>query len=131
MTRTSVAATDLSSQVKVPQGQQVYVSPDGKIKYTMAHSGFMPKGSFVDGWFNKTVVQDCGPTVQVLDWLATDGSNSGGVVLCPKVAGFLTGTGASYALYARTPQFNVPDCIPLVGLVQRSSNASYGAWQYM
>ena len=115
----------------VPKGQHVYVSPGGQIKYTMAHSDFMPEGSFVGGWFNKTVVQDCGPTVQVLDWLATDGSNSGGVVLCPKVAGFLTGTGASYALYARTPQFNQPNCVPIVGLVQRSSNASYGAWQYM
>ncbi len=115
----------------VPRGQQVYISPGGRIKYTMAHSDFKPKGSYVDGWFNKTVVQKCGPTIEVLDWLATDGSNSGGIALCPKVAEFLAGTGASYALYARTPQFNQPNCIDLVGLVQHISNASYGAWQYM
>lgn len=114
----------------VPQGQKLYVSPNGQIKYTPAHSDYMPNGAYVGGWFDKTIVQDCGPTIQVLDWLATDGS-SGGLSLCPKVAKFLTGTGASHALYARTPQFNQTDCVDVLGLVQRTSNATYGAWQYM
>ena len=65
----------------VPQGQKVYIAPDGKI--------------------------------------------------CPRVAKFLTGTGADHALYARTPQFNQTNCIDVLGLFQHSSNASFGAWQYM
>ncbi|RYP09193.1 hypothetical protein DL764_001464 [Monosporascus ibericus] len=115
----------------VPGGQQVYVSPNGQVKYTVAHTAFMPQGSYTDGWFNKTVVQDCGSIIEILDWLATDGSNSGGLALCPKVADFLTGTGASHSLYARTPGFNQDDCIDVMGLVQQSSNAAYGCWQYL
>ena len=122
---------DSFSQVMVPQGQKVYIAPDGKIKYTMAHSEYRPQGAYTGGWFEKTVVQECGPIAKVMDWLATDGSKSGGLVLCPKVAKFLTGTGADHALYARTPQFNQTNCIDVLGLFQRSSNASFGAWQYM
>ncbi|KAK9781466.1 hypothetical protein AB5N19_05893 [Seiridium cardinale] len=116
--------------VEVPGGQAIYVAPNGQIKYTQAHSAYMPTGSLVGGWFNKTVVSHCVPDTNVLDFLATDGSNRGGVMLCPDAQSFMEGTGASYQLYAMTTHFNASNCLEAIGIVQHKSGANYGAWQY-
>ncbi|KAH6647904.1 hypothetical protein BKA67DRAFT_662649 [Truncatella angustata] len=116
--------------VEVPGGQAIYVAPNGQVKYTQAHSAYMPQGSLLGGWFNKTVVSDCAPDTEVLDFLATDGSNRGGLMLCPGTQGFMEGTGASYQLYANTPRFNATNCLQTVGLIQHGSAVTFGAWQY-
>ncbi|KAI1380091.1 hypothetical protein F4677DRAFT_441416 [Hypoxylon crocopeplum] len=117
--------------VVVPGGQSIYVDPSGKVQYTLAHSAYIPAGSIVGGWFNKTVLSDCDPTRTVLDFLSTDGSNKGGVRLCPDVESFMAGTGASYQLYAGTAGFNLDNCIDAVGLNLQQSTADYGCWQYI
>ncbi|KAI0133823.1 hypothetical protein BJ170DRAFT_690178 [Xylariales sp. AK1849] len=117
--------------VEVPGGQQVYVNPSGAVMYTQAHSAYMPQGSFVGGWFNKTVVSACAPILEVLDFLATDGSNAAGVMLCPGTQDFLEGTGASYQLYAMTPSFNATNCVQAIGLIQHGNAADFGCWQYI
>ncbi|KAH7028081.1 uncharacterized protein B0I36DRAFT_365197 [Microdochium trichocladiopsis] len=117
--------------VMVPGGQQIYVASTGEVKYTAAHSGYKPLGSYLGGWFNQTVVWDCAPPAQVLNFLATDGSNAGGIALCPDVADFMTGTGASFQLYAKVPGFNLKDCVDIVGLTVHQSSVELGAWQYL
>lgn len=117
-------------QVEVPGGQAVYIAPNGQVKYTQAHSAYMPPGSIVGGWLNQTVVSDCAPTIDVLDFWPTDGSSQGGILLCPNTQDFMAGTGASYQLYARTTGFNATNCVKAVGLIQHGSAAKLGAWQY-
>lgn len=91
----------------------------------------MPPGSYIGGWFNQTVVWDCAPPAQVLNFFATDGSNTGGVALCPDIADFMAGTGASYQLYAKVPGFTLTDCVDVVGLAVHQSGLELGAWQYL
>ncbi|KAI0174894.1 hypothetical protein BJ166DRAFT_158043 [Pestalotiopsis sp. NC0098] len=116
--------------VEVPGGQEIYVSPHGQVMFTQAHSGYMPPGSFTSGWFNKTVVSECGPKIKLLDFPATNSTDSAGVWLCPDVQDYMKGTGASYQLYAKTPLFNETNCVPALGLLQHGVNATVGAWQY-
>ncbi|ORY61528.1 uncharacterized protein BCR38DRAFT_411394 [Pseudomassariella vexata] len=116
--------------VEVPGGQFIYVSPTGQVKYTQAHSNDMPPGSFFRGWFEKTVISECEPTIEVIDFLTNDGSNIGGLMLCPDISSFMTGTGASYQLYAKTPNFSLTNCVEAVGLVMHSNDASVGCWEY-
>ncbi|KXJ88478.1 hypothetical protein Micbo1qcDRAFT_178100 [Microdochium bolleyi] len=121
--------------VMVPGGQAIYVNPSGQVKYTVAHSAYMPLGSYVGGWFNQTVVWDCAPPAQVLNFMATttgDGSPAiSGIALCPDVSEWLSGTGASYQLYAKVPGFALQDCVDIVGLKVHESPAELGAWQYL
>jgi hypothetical protein len=114
----------------VPGGQEIYVAPSGLVQYVQAHSHYSPKGSFMGGWYGKTIVSDCGPAIQVLDFLSHDGSNIGGVMLCPEVPASMDRTGASYALYAKTAAFNVTGCVPALGLLMHPTDAAIGAWQY-
>jgi hypothetical protein len=121
----------IETQVKVPGGQQIYVDPSGQIRYTQAHSTYLPAGAYIGGWYNKTVVSDCAPVVDVIDFLATDGSNVGGLLLCPDTPNYMAGTGASYQLYAKTPEFNATNCVVAIGLLQHGSTATFGCWQYI
>ncbi|ETS78184.1 hypothetical protein PFICI_10246 [Pestalotiopsis fici W106-1] len=116
--------------VEVPGGQDIYIAPHGQVQFTQAHSAYMPPGSLTGGWFNKTVVSECGPRTHVLDFLATNGTDLGGVYLCPNVEDYMKGTGASYRLYTNTPQFNETNCVQAVGLVEHEIDAAFGAWQY-
>ncbi|CAJ2505690.1 Uu.00g130840.m01.CDS01 [Anthostomella pinea] len=118
--------------VEVPGGQEIYVDSTGLVKYTVAHSAYIPNGAFIGGWFNQTIVNDCGPETQVdvLNFLANDGSNFGGLSLCPDIPDYLNDTGASYALYAKTERFNLTDCIDAIGLSLIGSDSDYGCWQY-
>ena len=115
----------------VPGGQQVYVHPSGEVKYTQAHSAYMPIGSILGGWYNKTVVSDCAPSTQVLDFYAPDMAGATGLVLCTDIDDFMAGTGASFKLHAITPGFNVTGCEAVLGLTMHGNAASTGCWQYM
>ncbi|KAI1387196.1 uncharacterized protein F4822DRAFT_443992 [Hypoxylon trugodes] len=117
--------------VQVPGGQSIYVAPKGQVQYMQAHSASVPQGSFTGGWFNKTVLSDCAPPRDVLDFLSTDGSGIGGIALCPDVEAFMAGTGASHRLYAHTPGFNLTNCIDAIGLTLHGTTAEVGAWQYI
>ncbi|KAI1410679.1 hypothetical protein F5Y13DRAFT_70807 [Hypoxylon sp. FL1857] len=117
--------------VAVPGGQSIYVAPSGAVEYTRAHSANLPEGSIVGGWYNKTVVSDCDPTRYVLDFLSTDGSNIGGVKVCPDVESYMDGTGASFRLYVGTKGFNLTDCVDAVGLNLNPVQADVGCWQYI
>ncbi|KAH8666595.1 hypothetical protein BX600DRAFT_549642 [Xylariales sp. PMI_506] len=116
--------------VQVPGGQFVYVDPSGLVSYAQAHSTYYPNGSYIGGWFNKTVVSDCAPTIQVLDFLTNDGSDVGGILLCPDIPDWMLGSGASYRLYATTPDFNTANCIEAVGLIQHGNADNFGCWEY-
>ncbi|KAI1644656.1 uncharacterized protein F4817DRAFT_367408 [Daldinia loculata] len=116
--------------VEVPGGQAIYVAPSGQIEYTQAHSAYEPAGSLTGGWFNKTVLSDCDPARDVLDFLPVDGSSTGGIKLCPQIEEYMAGTGASYRLYAGTAGFNLSGCVDAVGLNLHGVAADYGCWQY-
>jgi hypothetical protein len=67
---------DNSVQVLVPGGQQVYISSDGELGFTQAHSAYVPPGAYFGGWINLTIVSDCAPTYTVLTWKgATTGAS--------------------------------------------------------
>ncbi|OTA94185.1 hypothetical protein M434DRAFT_384293 [Hypoxylon sp. CO27-5] len=117
--------------VAVPGGQAIYVAPSGAVEYARAHSSYIPEGSIIGGWFNKTVVSDCDPTISVLDFLSTDGSNIGGVKVCPDIESWMDGTGASFRLYAGTKGFNLTNCVDAVGLHLNPVAADVGCWQYI
>ncbi|KAI0835084.1 hypothetical protein F5Y06DRAFT_143813 [Hypoxylon sp. FL0890] len=117
--------------VAVPGGQSIYVAPSGAVEYTRAHSTYIPEGSIVGGWYNKTVLSDCDPTRYVYDFLSTDGSGFGGVKVCPDIESYMDGTGASYRLYAGTKGFNLTNCIDAVGLNLKPVQADIGCWQYL
>ncbi|KAI1100080.1 hypothetical protein F4804DRAFT_58149 [Jackrogersella minutella] len=117
--------------VEVPGGQSIYVAPSGQVEYTHAHSAYIPEGSFTGGWYNKTILSDCEPTRYVLDFLSSDGTNIGGVKLCPDIEPWMQGTGASFRLYAGTCHFNLTDCIDAVGLNLNPVEADVGCWQYI
>ena len=120
------------AKVEVPGGQRIYISPDGQVKYSVPHSNYVPNGSFVGGWYTKTVMSDCLHTTDVLDFYAvTADSSFGGVMLCPDVPDFMTGTSASHQLYVKTPAFNLTNCAPALGLKLKAQPAQYGAWQYL
>ncbi|KAH9907219.1 hypothetical protein F4778DRAFT_799557 [Xylariomycetidae sp. FL2044] len=146
--------------VEVPGGQPIYVAPDGQVRFDRAHSVSSPSGSAYDGWYNKTVVQECGPTLEVLDFyppypmpIPVGGGGGGeggegegeggggrppptpvvtvgGVVMCPDIPDYLDHTGASYSLYAVTPAFNLTGCVAAIGLLLKGHDIDYGCWQY-
>ncbi|KAL7621845.1 hypothetical protein AAE478_007345 [Parahypoxylon ruwenzoriense] len=117
--------------VTVPGGQKIFVSSTGQVQYVQAHSAYIPPGSFAGGWYNKTIVSDCEPNRDVVDFLSTDGSNFGGVKLCRDVPEFMAGTGASYVLYAATTGFNRTDCVDTLGLTLHGHEVESGCWQYI
>lgn len=43
-------SSSLSMAVEVPGGQQVFISPKGALRYTDAHSGYVPPGSITSGF---------------------------------------------------------------------------------
>lgn len=91
----------------------------------------MPAGAMVGGWYNKTVVSDCDAPHGVFDFLATDGSDAGGVKICPEIPAAVRETGAGYSVYVGTRGFNFTDCIDAVGLNLMPRDVDIGAWQYV
>lgn len=104
------------------------------MSYTEAHSPSFPPGSVAEGWYYKTMVSNCRPSVTVVDWLEplpADHTRTGGLLLCPVAAPHGNRTGApAYKLYANTRAFNQTGCIGAVGILERGNAAEFGAWEY-
>ncbi|KAI4113551.1 MAG: hypothetical protein LQ345_005495 [Seirophora villosa] len=64
--------------VVVPGGQQVYVAPNGALRFTTAHSAYVPAGSAIDG-FNATVGEINGS----LGRFTFNGLGADGFLACP------------------------------------------------
>ncbi|KAG4433083.1 hypothetical protein IFR05_011423 [Cadophora sp. M221] len=120
-----------SMWVEVPGGQQTYIRSDGSLGYTQAHSAYVPTDAYRGGFVNVTISSDCSSDINVFTWKAPDGSSEG-ILACPDVPFYMENI-ATYQIYARTPQFNLTDCIELEGLVPTTvpQPAPYGAWQYV
>ncbi|KAL8959439.1 MAG: hypothetical protein Q9193_003699 [Seirophora villosa] len=67
-----------SMNVIVPGGQQVYVAPNGALRFTIAHSAYVPAGSAIDG-FNATVGEINGS----LGHFTFNGLGADGFLACP------------------------------------------------
>ncbi|KAL5315986.1 hypothetical protein ACEPPN_016860 [Leptodophora sp. 'Broadleaf-Isolate-01'] len=130
-TETIVAGSMSAMWVEVPGGQQTFVRPGGSLGYTQAHSASVPAGAYRGGFANVTVGSDCSPDVNVFTWKAPDGSTEG-ILACPDVPSYMENI-ATYIICARTPQFNLTDCIELEGLQATilPEPAPFGAWQYI
>lgn len=113
---------------EVPGGQFVYISPDGSLNYTIAHSGFMPTGSLTKGFkyvsdygentFGSLDFNPNGTATTVFDFLA-----------CPATAPH--GSSDGYAVkYAFKDVEYSEDCVK-IGLITYVKNGSEpAAWQY-
>lgn len=102
--------------VMVPGGQQVYVHEYGALGFTQAHSAFIPPGSFLAGFNSKTIPASISePSRQVISWKAPDASTEG-ILACPDIPDYMIGI-ATHQIYARTPKFNLTDCVVLEGLL--------------
>ncbi|KAI1436468.1 hypothetical protein GGR50DRAFT_223191 [Xylaria sp. CBS 124048] len=106
--------------VVVPGGQQIYVQPDGQVKYLGAHSGFIPKDGIFSCWVG--MMNDTTGTILNFD----DGNGHKGVTLCPDIPG----TGSSFKLYGKTAGFNVTGCTDITGVKLTPSNYTAGGFQY-
>ncbi|EKD13961.1 uncharacterized protein L3040_005428 [Drepanopeziza brunnea f. sp. 'multigermtubi'] len=118
--------------VNVPGGQQTYVRADGVFGYTQAHSAYVPEGAYRGGFVNVILSGDCIEDVAVYTWQDPDGSeDDAGILACPDVPYYMNGT-ATYQIYAKTPEFNLTNCVELGGLKPTAwpQNAGFGAWQY-
>ncbi|KAH7346174.1 hypothetical protein BKA65DRAFT_272496 [Rhexocercosporidium sp. MPI-PUGE-AT-0058] len=117
--------------VEVPGGQQTFIRSDGSLGYTQAHSASVPSNAYRGGFVNVTISSDCSPDVNVFTWKAPDGSTEG-VLACPDVPSYMENL-ATHQIFARTPQFNLTDCIELEGLSPTifPQLAPFGAWQYV
>ncbi|KAJ8129720.1 hypothetical protein O1611_g3910 [Lasiodiplodia mahajangana] len=116
--------------VIVPGGQQIYVQADGRVKYSIPHSAYIPPDAIVGGWYHKTVASSA-ETAMINDVIDFDDSHGNkGLVFCLSDDG--RGFG-KYALYAKTEKFNANACTDLQdvsGLVLTKSAAGVGCWQY-
>ncbi len=126
---------------------------DGSLGYTQAHSASVPTGAYLGGFINVTVSSDCAEDVNVFTWKDPEGSSGvfsspftpyslllarkshlrhiEGILACPDLPYYMNGT-ATYQIYAKTPAFNLTDCVELEGLLPTylPSGSPPGAWQY-
>ncbi|KAL8819920.1 MAG: hypothetical protein Q9223_001750 [Gallowayella weberi] len=68
----------IKQDVVVPGGQQIYVAPNGKLSYTIAHSAYIPPNSAVQT-FNAT----SGTVNENLGQLTFQGLGGSGFLACP------------------------------------------------
>ncbi|KAL8681886.1 MAG: hypothetical protein Q9186_002043 [Xanthomendoza sp. 1 TL-2023] len=73
-----VAGGGASLDNVVPGGQQIYVAPNGKLSYTIAHSSYIPPGSALQT-FNAT----SGTINENIGRLTFEGLGGSGFVACP------------------------------------------------
>lgn len=111
--------------MEVPGGQQVYVTPAGIISYTEPHSGYIPTGSYISGFTNTTTTSEYLGAQSIINL----GASEGGIIAC-SVPSYMEGTGATYQIYALTPDFNQANCITLNGLLAHDQGEVLGAWEY-
>ncbi|KAH7410561.1 hypothetical protein BKA64DRAFT_357478 [Cadophora sp. MPI-SDFR-AT-0126] len=130
-TETVLAGALSAMYVNVPGGQQTYVRSAGSLGYTQAHSASVPAGAYRGGFVNVTISTDCEADVNVFTWKDPDELTEG-VLACPDVPSYMENI-ATYQIFARTPGFNLTDCVKLEGLQATilPEPAPFGAWQYV
>jgi hypothetical protein len=117
----------------VPGGQQVYITPAGRVKYTQVHSGMaIPENSFKTGF---SLIINPGNIYGSLNWVqpAANGTTlaAGGFASCIE-------TGGSISVWARTTTFlkeKRPECSEISLGIPLLSDGSTGikvgeVWQY-
>ncbi|KAI4153257.1 MAG: hypothetical protein LQ341_000561 [Variospora aurantia] len=120
-----------SMNVVVPGGQQVYVASNGALRFTTAHSAYIPAGSAVQG-FNATIGEVNGP----LGRFNVSGLGATGFLACPTNA---NGAGP-YQVFANVkglkntdvPGENQDKCLGFSALtapVDREDLSAF-VWQY-
>lgn len=120
-TSTTVAAqpntaSGLSMNVIVPGGQQAYVTPDGQLGYTIAHSAAVPEGSVLSPFLYTP--QTSAGTVGNLQF------NGQGFNACP------TASAGVFQVYAvGAPAFVRTDCIG-INIATSNSGTLTPAWQF-
>ena len=108
----------------VPGGQAVYIDPVcGAVRYTQAHSAYMPNGSIVGGW---TRTQPAGAEWQTLNWEGLgDYAGKEGLIAC-------NGTGDAGGLFAVYANIGVTPpgyCLGFDAITIGNSSTAI-AWQY-
>ncbi|KAH6663191.1 hypothetical protein B0J14DRAFT_609528 [Halenospora varia] len=106
----------LSLDVAVPGGQQVFVTPEGAIGYTPAHSTFKPTGSVLDGW--DRFQSEAGGAPVPMNF------QSNSFLACPVNA---TESGV-YQVFARSLRTDGTDCTLFQWRTYTASGVD--AWQY-
>ncbi|GAW26086.1 hypothetical protein SAMD00023353_2100110 [Rosellinia necatrix] len=126
VTGTLVRRNMKSMAVGVPGGQQVYIQPDGQVKYTFPHTEKKPSGAIVNGWTNKT---SAGEDVITFD----DGRGYCGLSICLNRGH--NQTPGYWVLYANTvgfkKSFDKTRCTRIAGLTLRKSRYNIGCWEYV
>ncbi|RHZ56587.1 IgE-binding protein [Aspergillus thermomutatus] len=113
--------------VSVPGGQQIYVDPSGAVKFTTAHSAYMPPGSAVGG-FSYTSGEPIG------HW-SFNGLGATGFMACPTQGD----APAPYQVFAAmsnatVPTGNVADCLGFDAAAvawTAPEGQTSAAWQYI
>jgi len=105
----------------VPGGQQLYITPQGEIGYTEAHSALIPAGSLSCPF---TYFKAPGAT---FGYLGSQGFGATGLMACP-TNGHLWQVFANMR-NATVPLGNVSQCLGFDALALDFSE-NYGAWEY-
>jgi len=107
----------IGMDASVPGGQQVYVTADGQLGYTIAHSARIPGGASVTGF--KYVPENESGAPGELIW------NSYSFVACPN------GDAGVYQIYAGNASIASSTDSTCIGIVAATVNNTAGAaWQY-
>jgi hypothetical protein len=113
-------------QASVPGGQTVFVTPDGVIQYTNAHSAFLPAGA-VQHAFTPETLTNCQPSVSVFSWKAF---GLKGFLACP-LPPELDGVQGEFVVLVDTYGDEVPiGCWRVEGIRRYESSVAYGAYEY-
>ena len=111
-------ASTAGPYVEVPGGQQTYVAADGSVKNTIAHSGAIPAGSFVDGFVYKPATTKGG-----LGSLSFNAGGATGFIACP-----VNATAGTYQVFADVTGKATAGCLGFDALTTEYTGAR--AWQY-
>lgn len=116
------------SQAAVPGGQFIFVSPDGSITYSAAHSTRRPAGAQMGGFSGFQVIGTCDPSnpISVFTWQSEDGAT--GLWACQVEPGVPIGKKA--VLKASTKGFGGAGCLGIQALQIHEVGKEYAAWQY-
>lgn len=113
----NAAGTGLSMDDVVPGGQQVYVTADGQLGFTIAHSASIPEGASVSGFAYTSQTESGAPGE--LTW------NGFSFSACP------TGDEGVYQIYADNAAIaNSPDSTCINIAAATLNNTVGAAWQY-
>ncbi|KAL3476771.1 hypothetical protein BJX99DRAFT_227284 [Aspergillus californicus] len=121
--QTVLAGNGAALSVVVPGGQQIYVSPEGALKFTQAHSMNIPSGSSL-GPFAYVP----GPPGSYFGHYEYTGQGSSGFMACPT-------DNAEWQVYAALQNATVPsgdvgDCLGFSAIAV-PTNQTGAAWQYI